>query len=52
MPQWVKDKATQEFAMQKYGKPEDIGWVAAFLASEDAHYITGEVIQVSAGWYQ
>jgi 3-oxoacyl-[acyl-carrier protein] reductase len=52
VPQWVKDKAAQEFPMPKYGKPEDIGWVAAFLASDDAHYITGEIVQVSAGWYQ
>jgi NAD(P)-dependent dehydrogenase (short-subunit alcohol dehydrogenase family) len=46
------EKRRLEIPMQKIGKPEDIGWVATFLASDDAHYIHGEIIQTSAGWYQ
>lgn len=52
VPEHVKEAGRQEIPMKKLGKPEDIGWVAAFLASNDANYIHGEVVQVSAGWYQ
>jgi 3-oxoacyl-[acyl-carrier protein] reductase len=33
----------------RVGKPEDIAKVAAFLASDDASWITGEVIQAGGG---
>lgn len=33
----------------RLGRPDDIGSVAAFLASSDAKWITGEVIQVAGG---
>jgi len=33
----------------RIGQPQDIGKVAAFLASEDAGWITGEVLMVSGG---
>lgn len=52
VPAHVKERGRMEIPMQKLGKPEDIGWVAAFLASDDANYIHGEVVQTSAGWYQ
>lgn len=32
------------------GKPEDIGYTAVFLASDEADYITGTVIYVDGGW--
>jgi 3-oxoacyl-[acyl-carrier protein] reductase/2-hydroxycyclohexanecarboxyl-CoA dehydrogenase len=31
------------------GKPEDVGNLAAFLASDEAAYITGQIIEVSGG---
>ena len=34
----------------RIGKPEDIGAAAAFLASNEADYITGTVIYVDGGW--
>ncbi|MFV1917514.1 MAG: SDR family NAD(P)-dependent oxidoreductase [Patescibacteria group bacterium] len=34
----------------RIGKPEDIGAACAFLASEEADYITGSVIYVDGGW--
>ena len=33
----------------KMGKPEDIASAAAFLCSEGAAYITGEVLRVDGG---
>jgi len=34
----------------RFGKPEDIGAAAAFLASDEADYITGVVLYVDGGW--
>ncbi|XP_068967461.1 dehydrogenase/reductase SDR family member 4 [Bombus flavifrons] len=35
--------------MQRFGEPDDIANVAAFLASDDASYITGETITAAGG---
>ena len=37
-------------ARRRLGKPEDIGAAAAFLASNEADYITGAVLYVDGGW--
>ncbi len=35
--------------LKRLGEPEDMAGIAAFLASDDADYITGQVISVSGG---
>lgn len=45
----VKEAATAQIPMGIFGKPQDIAKTAAFLASENARYITGQVIQVDGG---
>ncbi|MDY6851689.1 MAG: SDR family oxidoreductase [Thermodesulfobacteriota bacterium] len=37
--------------MKRLGKPEDVGGLVAFLASEQAGYITGASIQIDGGFY-
>jgi len=39
----------QNVPMKRAGRPEEIASVVAFLCSDDASYITGEVINVSGG---
>jgi glucose 1-dehydrogenase len=34
----------------RVGRPEDIAGVAAFLASDDAEYVTGISVPVDGGW--
>ena len=45
----VKTSVTETIPMKKFGKPEDIAQTALFLASEEAAYITGQVICVDGG---
>ena len=35
--------------MRRLGQPEDISGAVAFLASDDANYITGQTLSVSGG---
>lgn len=35
----------------RFGKPEEVAALVAFLASDDASYITGEVISINGGLY-
>ncbi len=45
----VKEAATAQIPLGHFGKPEDIANMAAFLASEKASYITGQIISVDGG---
>lgn len=39
----------EQIPMKRFGKPEEIASLCAFLASDDAAYITGEVIRCDGG---
>lgn len=45
----VKEASVAQIPLGKFGKPEQIAAAAAFLASEDASYITGQVLNVDGG---
>lgn len=45
----VKETAESMIPMGTFGEPEDIAKAAAFLASEGARYITGQVLCVDGG---
>jgi len=47
----VIDLALAEIVMKRVGMPEDVANVVAFLASEKARHVTGEVIKVDGGQY-
>lgn len=47
--QKVHDAMKRAVPLKRLGKPEDIPGIVAFLASDDASFITGQVISVSGG---
>lgn len=47
----VKDLMMKHVPLGRPGEPKDVAGVVAFLASESAAYITGQVIHVSGGMY-
>lgn len=49
MPEKAKEAVKEQITLKRVGKPQDIANVAAFLASEGADYITGQVISVDGG---
>lgn len=49
MPEGAKDKIITGIPMGRTGKPEEVAEAVAFLASEQAGYITGEVLRVDGG---
>jgi len=45
----ILQKSAQGIPMRRLGKPEEVGALVAFLASQQAAYITGTTIQVDGG---
>jgi 3-oxoacyl-[acyl-carrier protein] reductase len=51
LSQELKDNLVGHIALKHIGKPEDVAAAVRFLASEDARYITGHVLNVNGGLY-
>ncbi len=51
LPQNVKDAFMAQIPLGRSGQPEDVAAAVAFLASDAASYLTGQVIHVSGGMY-
>jgi 3-oxoacyl-[acyl-carrier protein] reductase len=51
LPDDVKEKILASVPLGRMGTPEDIAAAVKFLASEDASYITGQVLAVNGGMY-
>ncbi len=46
-----QDELKQLIPMKRFGKPEEVAKLVKFLLSDDASYITGEVISINGGLY-
>jgi 3-oxoacyl-[acyl-carrier protein] reductase len=47
----LKDNLVGHIALKRIGQPEDVAAAVCFLASEEARYITGHVLNVNGGLY-
>jgi NAD(P)-dependent dehydrogenase (short-subunit alcohol dehydrogenase family) len=50
-PEELKAKIASEILLHRFGAPDEIAEVVAFLASDASSFITGTTIDVNGGWY-
>ncbi len=51
LPDKVKEKILAEVPLNSLGTPEDIAAAVAYLASDEARYVTGQAIHVNGGMF-
>jgi len=51
LPEAVKEKILAEIPLGSLGQPEDIASAVAYLASDEARYVTGQAIHVNGGMF-
>ena len=49
MPQAAREATLASIPMGRMGAPEDVAKAVAFLASDEAAYVTGQVLAVDGG---
>ena len=51
LPKDYLDNIIENIPMSRLGMPDDVSRACKFLASEDANYITGQVLSIDGGLY-
>ena len=51
LPEKAREAMLSQVPLGRAGKPEDVAAAVAFLVSDSAAYITGQVLHVSGGMY-
>ena len=51
LPEKIRKDLLAQIPVGRYGRPEEVAAVVSFLASDEAAYITGQVIHINGGLY-
>jgi 3-oxoacyl-[acyl-carrier protein] reductase len=51
IPENIKEKMLDQIPLGRLGKVEEVAKLVRFLVSDDANYITGQVININGGFY-
>ena len=51
LPAAAADELAGNIPLKRLGSPDDVAAAAVYLSSEEASYVTGEVLNVSGGLY-
>jgi 3-oxoacyl-[acyl-carrier protein] reductase len=51
LPEATRTKLAEEIPLGRLGTPADVAHAVCFLASDEASYITGQVLGVNGGMY-
>lgn len=49
VPQMLRDIFMSNIMVNRYGCPEDIGYMCLYLASDESSYVTGQIVNVDGG---
>jgi 3-oxoacyl-[acyl-carrier protein] reductase len=47
----LRPRIAAQTPLRRLGEPDDIAWAAVYLASEEAKFMTGQVVSPNGGWY-
>ena len=50
LPESFHERAVEQIALRRYGRPEEVADLISFLLSERAEYITGSVLHIDGGF--
>jgi 3-oxoacyl-[acyl-carrier protein] reductase/2-hydroxycyclohexanecarboxyl-CoA dehydrogenase len=50
IPEQIRDQQVAKIPLGRMGQPADVAAAVAFLASDDAAYVTGEIVNVGGGY--
>ena len=51
LPEEIRQKVLQEIPMRRFGKVEEASGPIVFLCTDEAAYITGQIIHINGGYY-
>lgn len=51
VPEKVKESMTSAVPLRRVGEPEEVASLVAYLASDEAGYISGQCVNITGGWW-